>query len=373
MAHNVNEIIGGEFDGKKAMFAVADASGNADVWHDPENSVALSAAPSLGRALVIGGLDFDVSLRTVRTVDGDVEIPESIARAVVRTDAQTGRETALGVVGPAYTPIQNADAFAIFEPLLDAGLVSLETGGALGNGADVWMLAKLNLSDVPGLSETLSAGGRDEVRPYVLACNNHNGKRKAIIQETPVRVVCANTLGFSLARISGGRKLDRSIALRHTKNVASRMVSAAEEMFGTMIERYESIAAQYATMRAARLSEEQFRRAVLDVLAPLPAKREGATSKGNIAAAHHERATARAEAKRSRLSFLWANGDGHAGDASAWEAYNAATQSLDHDVDLWKIKGESRIEGMFDGSLGKLKAAVTESVMIEALIAAGTR
>jgi phage/plasmid-like protein (TIGR03299 family) len=327
------------------------------VWHDPNNTTAIVDAPSFREALVIGGIEWDVALEPMRTTGPNgntIEIPESIARAVVRQD----RGSVLGVVGADYTPIQNRDAFAILEPLIDAGLLKLETGGSLRGGADVWMMGAWDFASVPGLDETLSAGGLDPVKPYSLVTNNHTGKRKVSIRETPIRVVCANTLGFAHRR----GILDKSIAIPHTKNVASRFIAAAEEMFASVIARYTIIGEQYAAMRALKLTEEEFRALVLDVLAPLPSKKENSTSRGRINDAHHERATARATAKRDRLVYLWANGKGHTGDGSAWEAYNAAVESLDHD-DLWKIKSESRIEAQFDGSLGRLKEAVAESVI----------
>ena len=35
---------------------------------------------------------------------------------------------------------------------------------------------------------------------YGLISNNHAGERRVIVQETPVRVVCSNTLGMALTR-----------------------------------------------------------------------------------------------------------------------------------------------------------------------------
>ncbi|MGH7574483.1 MAG: DUF932 domain-containing protein, partial [Longimicrobiales bacterium] len=60
------------------------------------------------------------------------------AYVTVRTD--TGKE--LGSVGRSYTVLQNEDAFRALEPLVEEGVVRLETGGVLRSGADIWMLGR---------------------------------------------------------------------------------------------------------------------------------------------------------------------------------------------------------------------------------------
>jgi hypothetical protein len=64
-------------------------------------------------------------------------------------------------------------------------------------------------------------------------------------------------------------------------------------------------------------------------------------------------------ARRDRLVDLRSKGDGHTGDGSAWEAYNAVTQSLDHDVHLWRTRGEGgRVDAALHGALGTKKDLV---------------
>jgi phage/plasmid-like protein (TIGR03299 family) len=338
--------------GKKAMFAVG-----GDVWHDPENTVAIDSAPTFEAAMNLGGLNFQVELQAMKAMvklpNGgtmEVDVPEN--RAVVRMD----RNEVLGVVGPSYHVLQNLDAFRVLEPLVDAGIASLETGGSLRGGRDVWMMVKFNVD-----SDRVRAILKDEVLPYALISNNHNGARKVTLQETPIRVVCKNTLNFAL------RDLSKAVTVRHTANVKARTVDAAAELFGNVTRRYEVIADQYASLKATVLSEAQFERLVLDIAAPLPgAPKE---RKDNIAKAAFEKATARAEAKRDRLTQLWTTGDGHTGDLSAWEAYNGAIQSLDHDADMWGAK--NRLESLFDGGLAKTKQEVVESLVEYSLASAG--
>jgi phage/plasmid-like protein (TIGR03299 family) len=340
MAHELDT----RSNGVAAMFSVRETP-----WH--ELGTLLSNAPTFAEAMTLGGLDFDVELHPMRaSINGVmVDVPDN--RAVVRMD----RNDVLGVVGPSYHVLQNADAFRVLEPLVDSGVATIETGGTLRGGRDVWMMAKFNVDD----AKVRSVLG-DEVQPYALISNNHNGARKVTLQETPIRVVCANTLGFALNRIDGRRKLDKAITVRHTTNVGQYVVDAAADLFSSLVDRYRAIADQYQALKTVALSEALFAKHVLDVLTPLPDAPKS-ERKDNIAKAAFERATERAQVRRDRLTTLWTEGDGHQGDHSAWEAYNAATQSLDHDADLWKAG--NRLESLFDGSLAKQKQDVIESLM----------
>jgi len=334
-------------NGTAAMFSVKETP-----WH--RLGEVLAEAPTFEEAMEKGGLNFEVETTPLRTLvpvneTGDtieVEVPNH--RAVVRMD----RKTVLGVVGPSYRVLQNRDAFRVLEPLVDSGLASIETGGTLRKGRDVWMQTIWNISD-PFVREILGT----EVKPYVLISNNHSGDRQVDLRETPQRVVCANTLGFAL-----GDKMTRAIKVPHRANVKERVVTAAEELFATVTARYVKIAEQYAALKATVLEEEMYEMLVLDVIAPLPDASKVNERKDNIAKAAFERATARAEAKRKRLTYLWENGDGHTGDHSAWEAYNSATQSLDHDLELWGGKVD-QLESMFDGGIARDKQAVIDALV----------
>ena len=330
-------------DGSAAMFSVRKTP-----WH--REGTLLNEAPSLADALTLGGLDFEVDVRPLYLRSPVMpELPEVFtyepapdAFATVRTD----RESVLGVVSGRYQPLQNRDAFGVLEPLLDAGLASLETGGALRGGRDVWMLVRFNI-DSPVVREVFA----DEIIPFGMISNNHAGQRKVVVQETPIRVVCANTLGAAL------RDRRRAIGVRHTASVEARTVEAAQSLWRGLVERYEAVARQYQALKALHLDTALFRRLVLDVAAPLPA----ALDQSGLTA-RQESARRKIVDQRSRITQLWHEGAGHSGDESAWEAYNAVAESVDHDVQLWRVR-DSRAEAMLVGRLAEVKDRVLASLV----------
>src|SRR5437016_3619789 len=106
--------------GRAAMFSV-----RVPVWHQAETGAKrLSFHPNSREALIEGGLDYEVvKVPTYRRVSGlpvpgGTEYQENeLAFSTVRAD--TGGE--LGMVGRDYTPLQNRDALAVFDPLIASG------------------------------------------------------------------------------------------------------------------------------------------------------------------------------------------------------------------------------------------------------------
>jgi phage/plasmid-like protein (TIGR03299 family) len=344
MAHELDRLS----DGTGAVFSVRDTP-----WH--REGTLLDAAPSLEDALRLGGLDFEVEVRPLFTCPRAPDYAPAVAEyrqvenacATVRTD----RDEVLGIVSQRYQPLQNRDAFVVLEPLLDAGLASLETGGSLRGGRDVWMLVRFRV-DSPFVQEIFA----DEVIPFGLISNNHSGQRRVVVQETPIRVVCANTLSLALE----GRS--RALGVRHTASVEAKTVQAARQLWAALVERYEAAAQQYEALKQHHLDTALFRRLVLDAAASLPVvlDQPGLT-------AHQELVRQRIQVRRARLTQLWTEGAGHTGDLSAWEALNGLVQSLDHDGGLWRVRG-SRAGALLDGRLGEIKGRV-----LAGLVAAATQ
>src|SRR4051794_31311156 len=96
-------------------------------WHRLGSVV--QEAPTAEEAIRLAGLDWSVGLEPVSLADGR----EAPARATVRSSDRS----ILGVVGPRWHPLQNADAFKWFDPFIASGEATFETAGSLDGGRRV--------------------------------------------------------------------------------------------------------------------------------------------------------------------------------------------------------------------------------------------
>jgi phage/plasmid-like protein (TIGR03299 family) len=94
--------------------------------------------------------------------------------------------------------------------------VTYETAGSLQGGRKVWLLAKLP-------EKYIIAG--DEITPYLVVFNSHDGSSGVKVAMTPIRVVCQNTLNLALSQAK------RVWTTKHTENVMSRVQDARDTIF----------------------------------------------------------------------------------------------------------------------------------------------
>ena len=174
-------------------------------WHGLGTEV--QEAPASIDALIYAGLDWRVEQRDVYTGDGAL-IPGYKAN-IRNTD-----NAVLGIVSDRYKVVQNEDAFQFTDDLLGEG-VTYETAGALQGGKKVWMLAKMP-------HRYIIAG--DEIAPYLVVMNSHDGSSGIKVAMTPIRVVCQNTLNLAL------NSAKRIWTTKHTENVMSRVHEARETL-----------------------------------------------------------------------------------------------------------------------------------------------
>lgn len=312
-------------------------------WH--RLGKVLGDNPSFEDALRDGGLDTDVEKRPYFLPTGTGDFYESPdAFYTVRTDTGARLGTRLG---PDYHVVQNRDAFELLQPLVDRGLLRLETGGSLRGGVDAFLSGLWNVDEMPDVVRTVF---RDELAAYAAVVNNHAGQRGVIIQLTPVRIVCANTLAVSLSGKSQNR-----MKVRHSSGAANKLVDAALNLFGGVVQGFADTAVQYQALREKQISQTAFRLAVLDLIAPEKPAKESPT--GRNTAFVQERIAA----KRALLSDLWTNGTGHSGDHSAWEAFNAVTEALDHHRDVFPTGDLGA--SLLDGQFGQFKSQALSNLL----------
>ena len=191
-------------------------------WHGLGTEV--SQAMTSAEALELAGLDWEVNSRSIHT-DNGIVIPGYIA------NTRSSDNKVLGVVSDKYKIVQNKDAFAFTDNLLD-NEARYVTAGSLRDGKNVWMLAELPETKILG----------DAVGQYLCFTNTHDGTGAVRVFVTPVRVCCNNTLNLAL------NTAKRSWSCRHMGNMESKMHEATRtlELANKYMEELATMADQLA-------------------------------------------------------------------------------------------------------------------------------
>ena len=170
-------------------------------WHGLGTMV--EEAPTSREALEAAGLNWQVIQKNLVT-DSGIVVPG------FKANLRENDQQVLGVVSDRYKVVQNEEAFAFTDALLGEG-VTYETAGSLQNGRRTWILAKLP-------ARYIISG--DEVTPYLVFMNSHDGSGSIKAAMTPIRVVCQNTLNLALSTAK------RSWSTNHTGDIKGKMEDA---------------------------------------------------------------------------------------------------------------------------------------------------
>ena len=208
-----------EIEGNSAFYTKTPA------WH--KLGVVLSNAPTREEAWKLAYphhlLEHDL---TASIPDSDNTTPTHDMtgwKAIIRDD---GKEIAC--VRKSYEIMQPWEHFAFFDPYLDTGDCTLESGGSLRDGTRMWALAKLNQAKADAATD-------DPITAYLLAYTGFDGTLSYGTRLTPTRVVCANTLAVAMGG-KGSHNVHHTI--RHTKNMRKRVVAVQEEIAAALKDFY---------------------------------------------------------------------------------------------------------------------------------------
>lgn len=209
-------------------------------WHGLGTIVA--EALNSGEALEAAGLNWKVVQKKIYTGDRKL-IPG------YRANVRDSDHRLLGVVSDRYRVVQNEDAFAFTDALLGEG-VRYETTGSLQSGRRVWMLAKLP-------NEYIILG--EQISPYLVFSNTHDGSGAIKVAMTPVRVVCSNTLNLAL------NTTKRCWSAKHTTNIADRLEEAEETLL--FAESYmTALGAEFEELCKVKMSDKKVMESVKELL-----------------------------------------------------------------------------------------------------------
>jgi phage/plasmid-like protein (TIGR03299 family) len=234
--------------GKAALYTATPA------WHGL-GTVIPGGTTDIDQVLELAGIDYDVDLRPVlyQTEPGTGAQVLHDQFVTVRGDTGAG----LGCVGKRYEVIQNRHAFEFLQDLVDSYDVVWESAGALRQGRKVFVSMRL-----PDTVTITADGVTDEIVPFIVAINSHDGSSLFQVVVTPWRPVCGNTERFAV------RDAHTRWGVRHTRNARDR-IEQARRTLGLSVDYYRRFAAEEQALARTELALSEFRK-LCDELWPPP-------------------------------------------------------------------------------------------------------
>jgi phage/plasmid-like protein (TIGR03299 family) len=201
-------------------------------WHGLGVQVSNELSPA--QMMKKAGLDWDVTKQDIYFGEGNVVEGK---KALVRSSDSK----LLDIVGDDWNPVQNQEAFEFFSEYVLAGDMEMNTAGSLKDGKNVFALAKVK--------ESFTILGEDQVDSYLLFSNPHQYGKAIDVRFTPIRVVCNNTLTFSLNSVS-----KNFVKLNHRStfdaDVVKQQMGLASEKFAKYKEMAEFLSSKKFSVEA---------------------------------------------------------------------------------------------------------------------------
>lgn len=181
-----------ELDFSLGQAAIAIRHDGETPWHGYGNRVLPEELEDIDAWRVRGGIDFDVDERKLFYATGAKETgkgkPTQVPnrKVLVRSDI----ESVLGIVSDGYHVVQPAEIAKFNSELIDRFGYEVDTVGALQDGKRIWFLIRAG--------EGFAIMGQDRVERYLLSSTSYDASTSTLIVPTDIRVVCKNTLQYSL-------------------------------------------------------------------------------------------------------------------------------------------------------------------------------
>lgn len=271
-------------------------------------------------ALEKGGLDWTVSKHPLYTTYEGKKVLVPGRFATVRSDGYP-----LGVVGKSYQLVQNIDALNFMDALTKTNEAIYESTGSFNGGRIVWMTAK-----IPG-AETV-----DKVDKYLLLTTSHDGSTPVMAAAIALRIWCANQIQAAI------RKARNKFRIRHTTNVESKIEEARRTLVGSL-KYFHEVEDLYEKMKGVKVTETQLLTLVEKVFASDLVAADDRSNRQNT----------RLENIQEKVIELSKTGNGThlpGVKGTAWGAYNAITEYLDHHTTVKGGKGISADEKLINSA-----------------------
>ena len=266
-------------------------------------------------------------------------------RATVRTDTNE----ILGVVSPDYKVVQNSELVYMAERIANSDNLKIDSAGELRNGARVWLAVQASSFNVG------NHGVDDEIKPYLLLTNGHDGLFSLSATPTSVRPVCENTLNMALQE---GRKAKQCISIRHKGNMDEKIQDLTDTMqqFYARSKEFEQQANYLAgcNMNSTDVSE-YFNASYNNIIKNVPVYDELKTDSDHRAY----------NKKQATIMKWWNNFDSEADlGSNAWIAFNAVTKWVDHQT---SFRGDKKAENRFSANFYGTNASKKQELLSNTL------
>ena len=268
----------------------------------------------------------------VKGDDGSIHrMPLTSSKVIIRDD---GKE--FKTVGANFELVQPLEIFEFFRPMIESGLITLEAGGSLREGSQMWCLGKVK----GGEAEVIKG---DPIKCYLNFFTGFDGRLQAGFNQTNIRVVCANTLALATGiggngRITSAQKKKYGIqTFKHTKNIRLKINDAMAYVKATLDNFTRDIEA-FRVLAKKKVSEpklETYVRRVFLTKDELEEKVEISTKKQNIVSDVIDLL----DTQRGLDLVPAIRG-------TAWQGYNAVTQYLSHD---YGRSADTRLTSLWHG------------------------
>ena len=260
----------------------------------------VSKARTATEAIEMSELDWEVAMaplyvRAPATIVG----PSGMLRTPLVATQRQDTGFIMGAHSKRFTPLQNHEVFSFFDSVVKDKGAEYRTAGALKDGGVVFLTAQLPTS--------LNLNG-DIVDKYIVMLNGHDGSTGFRVVTSPIRPVCENTL---YAAAFGGAPIIRG---RHTPSIKDR-VKKAQQTIRNADSYFTEFEAQATKLLETPMGSHSFTLFTRDLFS---------TGMGD-----YTEISSRAQVPLDETFKLFYQGKGNKGE-TAWDAYNAVTEYIDH-------------------------------------------
>ena len=303
MAHEVEMI-----DGVAQMAYAGDKP-----WHGLGVEVSNDLTPAQMQKKA--GLDWEVEKMPLSFTNRGGKLQSVNKHALVRShDSKV-----MDVIGDDWNPVQNTEAFEFFSEYVLAGDMEMNTAGSLKGGKNVFPLAKVK--------ESFSILGDDQVDSYLLFSNPHEYGKAIDVRFTPIRVVCNNTLTFSLNSTS-----KNFVKLNHRSKFDADLVKAQMGLASEKFAQYKDMAEFLSTKR---FSVESLMNYYNEVFPHTYSKGKEVKVVDDLT-----------KNAKAAMDVLYTQPGANFGEGTWWQALNSVTYLTDHKMGR---NAESRMQSAWFG------------------------